>query len=695
MASSLRVSASPSNFLATSQLPPPYRACVRPIEHLKPLAISKMRLETHHRGFRTLLRVCTPPDRMTAVMAIVEDEDGTAVLLQLYHQPAESLGSASHILKPGDILLLKEPYFKRALDGSYGVRVDHPCDIVTLSATDELVPQKWRDTLPRPPKRSSHALRMEGNEAVQREKWSEANLLYSTAIEAADTDEDRRLAYLNRALTNLRLGRAEKALDDTRLGRDESSPSEKSLYREVRALYQLGRYADCLETLQVLLARYPDSTIGKTEQARVEARLGEQRRGEYSFGAMYQQARSTPPLIDAATYSAPAEIRESPGRGRGLFTTGPVKAGQLLLCEKAFAYVFAEEEQGEPLTILMNMHTKRAFMGGQARLLPQLVQKLLHDPEALRLYSDLYSGGGANRPIVEVDGCHVVDSFLVNDIMALNCFGAPRISRGLLARQGRLIESDVKESGHSTTGIWLLASRINHSCTGNCRRSFIGDMLIVRATRDLEAGTELHFGYRPFDPMESYQDVQKGLSNRRFVCDCQICAVRKITPRETVETRKRLMGTLKTILRNRSRSGLRKADDLLAKIEKSYTAIDPSSPKLCLWDPYFVLGFDLIRDAKPKQGIRMIAKGFEALGFKMTATAPDSGTEPPKLEVEEWGINIEYCSLAFMNLFMAYKAVYPPMSDVARSYAKVAYCIEVGEGETFDAEYRGFLGAEV
>ena len=38
--------------------------------------------------------------------------------------------------------------------------------------------------------------------------------------------------------------------------------------------------------------------------------------------------------------------------------------------------------------------------------------------------------------------------------------------------------------------MWLLASYINHACSYNSVRHFIGDMMIVRATRDLPQGQE-------------------------------------------------------------------------------------------------------------------------------------------------------------------------------------------------------------
>ncbi|GJC86316.1 hypothetical protein ColLi_09154 [Colletotrichum liriopes] len=67
--------------MATLQLPPPYAPCVRHSSELEDIAISDMKLKIHHRGKRTALRVLTPPDRLKAVIAIVEDEQGTALLL--------------------------------------------------------------------------------------------------------------------------------------------------------------------------------------------------------------------------------------------------------------------------------------------------------------------------------------------------------------------------------------------------------------------------------------------------------------------------------------------------------------------------------------------------------------------------------------------------------------------------------------
>ena len=172
---SYRQKSSP-NTIATSQLPPPYAPCIRPISELEQIAISDMKLETHHRGKRTTLRVITPPDRMTAVMAIVEDEQGTALLLQLYYQPDESVVPAEEIMQPGDVFILKEPFFKTATDGSYALRVDHFGDIVRLANSDDRIPSQWSRQLPTLGQ-SSKDIRVRGNEAVQEKRWAKAQRL--------------------------------------------------------------------------------------------------------------------------------------------------------------------------------------------------------------------------------------------------------------------------------------------------------------------------------------------------------------------------------------------------------------------------------------------------------------------------------------------------------------------------------------
>jgi hypothetical protein len=65
------------------------------------------------------------------------------------------------------------------------------------------------------------------------------------------------------------------------------------------------------------------------------------------------------------------QVRIVEGKGRGLFITKPTKAGDLLLCEKAFSHAHVDDAQkgNANITLLMNVETDKGFMGGQADLI--------------------------------------------------------------------------------------------------------------------------------------------------------------------------------------------------------------------------------------------------------------------------------------------------------------------------------------
>lgn len=236
---------------------------------------------------------------------------------------------------------------------------------------------------------------------------------YTLAIGAAQTAEEQQPALLNRSLTNLRLDRPAAALSDAvraeGLSRD---PSEKALFRKASALYEIRKFDECLATLYELSVSFPSAKTATPMLARVKTRLREQNTGVYDFKSMRKQARSTPPLIDVATHSAPVEIRSSPQRGRGLFTTHRVVASKLLVCEKALGYKYAGNDQMGSNMLLINIATQQIMMGGQADVLTQLVQKLYHDPELLRAFAEAYHGDYNAASAAEVDGKPVVDTYV-------------------------------------------------------------------------------------------------------------------------------------------------------------------------------------------------------------------------------------------------------------------------------------------
>ncbi|KAI5860073.1 TPR domain protein [Durotheca rogersii] len=667
------------HMISTSQVPYPYPPSVRLVDDLQPIMISQMRLEEHHRGKKVLLRVITPSDRITAVMAIAEDEEGTVMMIQLYNQPEEEDVKHEEIVKPQSVCVIKEPFLKCTTDGFYGLRVDHVSDIVWLPDDDDRVPPRWRKPI-HESNGDSTQIRTLGNSAVKAANWAGAEHWYSLAIRAATTPEQRQLAHLNRSFANLKLGRPEKALQDALKGRQDGSPSEKALFREAKALYALGQFKSCLDRLQTLITSYPGNHEARQEIERVQERIQEQETGVYRFRRMHNQAKATPPIIDCATYVGPVAVRASPGCGRGLFTTKPVKVGDLLFCEKAFAYTYAGDDDPAGLRaqrVLMNLSTKRVTMGGQAHLITQTVQKLYHNPQMAETFKSLHHGDYDAVSVSAADGAPIVDSFLVERIINLNCFGCPRSSLGNIA------EKDGAESkAHTTCGIWPLASHINHSCVHNCSRSFIGDVQIVRASRDLEADTELRFEYRSPPAHESYAETQKRFKHWGFTCDCVSCRDRKSTSTHTRNNRRSLTIDFKAIMNGpMSASKIQRAQAVLKRLESTFS-VKEGSEYLEACDKYFLMGQVLLQQHDALEGLEMIISGLEAYGFELTACPPRKDSSRPKLEVRRWGFLSNQTTFAFLRMSEIYGIHAPELSATARRYAEISHSVFVGESDS-------------
>ncbi|KAI8227020.1 hypothetical protein K4K55_008211 [Colletotrichum sp. SAR 10_96] len=615
---------------STTQVPPPYPPCVRSAASLRPLPISKMKLEEHHRGKQVVIRTMTPPDKMNAVMAIAEDEEGTAVLLQLYNQPEDV--KADELLPQSSVHIIKEPFFKVTTDGKYSLRVDHVSDILLLSANDERIPKRWRT--PKQTDGNSEETRLQGNAAVKQQDWGRAERLYSDALSSATTVAQEQAALLNRSLANLRLGRAEKALADALRARHGNEATEKGLFREAKALYGMERFSLCLEKLQQVVELNSNNQDAKTEIEKATRRIREQQTGEYKWKQMQEQARATPPLIDRATFSTPVEVRPSPGRGNGLFTAKAVKAGDLLLCEKAFAYSYAAEDDAvgrQNVKILMNLGTKRMAMGGQANLVTTIVQKLHHNPQMASRFVQLHRGDyrvAEPSPAEEPP----FDTFLVERIVSLNCFGAPRTSR-------QNMENPQKQTAaaYTTCGAWTIASHINHSCVSNCRRSFIGDMMIVRATKDIDADAELLICYQQPKPGDDYQAAQKCLENWGFTCQCRLCEDKKSTSAQTWQRRRALLRNLVRIMEAcETPAQESQAERLLEQLDQYYPERE-GALRLELWESYLAIGQKRLDRGKAVDAFELTVKGLEALGFVFVASPLKRIRGRLEFEIKEWG----------------------------------------------------------
>ncbi|OAA68565.1 Tetratricopeptide-like helical [Niveomyces insectorum RCEF 264] len=535
------------NMLRVTFIGEAYPPCMLPLVDLVPIRIHDLTLETQHRGRVLVVRTFTQPRRLTAIQCAVEDEFGDVDQLSLYNVLPTVV--AADMLPCGAIVAIKEPYYKTTANGGLSVRVDHPSDMVQLKPGDPLIPPRLAPLQEKallPP--SVLDLKERGNAAFQKGQWRLANDTYSDAIKAAAASDDNddntwRALHRNRAAARLRLGRYEQAITDALAGMvqaDTASPevakdaNTKALYRAGKASYELGAFPEAKQYFEKALeldARLKDVTA---DLGRVKKRLAEQEDGRYNFSAMAASASKRHTRLDHASFLKNTRVAESPGRGRGLFATKALEPGDVVFVEKAL-YVAHPTDMGD-VALLLNLNRNRMSMGTHALRLYGVIDKLRWNPKLANRYLDLYDGGtfGGGKEAAVVDGEVALDTFRVESIAEFNGFGCPRVKSSDADPEMRA------DDGHNgSTGIWLQASYANHACLPNAMRSFVGDMMVVRAVRHIRASEEILMGYTiPRDPLSARQKKLK--EGYGFTCACPLCQAEEKVPKPLTEKRARI-----------------------------------------------------------------------------------------------------------------------------------------------------------
>ncbi|KAK6810721.1 hypothetical protein RU639_013579 [Aspergillus parasiticus] len=631
--------------MVTSSMPPPYYPCTSPLYDLEKIMIKDLQPGTHHRGTYLLLRSVTSPDEMKAITAIVEDEGGSVVLLQLHNWCRER--QAQDILPESAVLIVKEPYLELISEMEYGIRVDHVSDVVFLGGCDERIPAGWQR-----PSLSIEDWKRKGDDFLDDSDYHMASECYTKALDCWPTDYQTESLRFSRATSFINANRFADALSDL----DCLQISESVQFHKALALYGLTRYRECCEILGPL----SDNTAAKDLYSRASNRIDEQEHGRYHFKGIYAQAAKVPYSVDCAPYIGPVAVRQSGSRGRGLFTTKAVAAGGLLLCEKAFAHVLGDSESDS-----MTMSARSDLRG-------IIAQKLYQNPAAAPAFTDLYHGSYKPLNTCHVDGKPVVDTYLVERIITLNGFGCPSSSR------------EFHLSGSSQTdqfpscGIWPNASYINHSCDSNAERSFIGDMIIIRASRDIQPNTEITFWYTTPN-VDEYDAHREKLHHWGFRCECVICEDYENTAPSVLQRRMELRKEARQHVQYQGRNmDPAMLEGMLASLADTYTRPACEVPRLAMWDIQRVLAKRHLYFKKPNEAIRAALAVLTSLGYIVQ--------EMP-LVITRWGLMMDHLVETWLILAEAYQSVDPAPKAQAEEYAKVTYKICVGEDETFGDTY--------
>lgn len=270
----------------------------------------------------------------------------------------------------------------------------------------------------------------------------------------------------------------------------------------------------------------------------------------------------------------------------------------------------------------------------------------------------------------------------------MNCFGSPVSSLAshieCCDRHHPPAKNAMDQKEYHSCGVWVQASYINHNCISNARRAFIGDMMIVRASRDMDAGTEITFWYRSPDSGNTKKSHEM-FNHWGFSCACAICLDARATNTIIHRKRQKLLEDLKQVFNSPSprRQETRQIERLLDTLNQTYTQPAKDVPRLLVWDPQLALARIYSAQNKAEKILESAIKVLTALGFVFIGADSSLHT---RFAVVQWGLLDDYLVETFLhvrNAFMAMEA--KEDAERAKEYAKTVFKIIIGEDESFDA----------
>lgn len=304
------------------------------------------------------------------------------------------------------------------------------------------------------------------------------------------------------------------------------------------------------------------------ELLRTGDRLNEQTHGIYCFSAMRESMKANSGMLDHASFVKNTRIGYAGHHGQRLFATKNLKAGEVVMVEKAFLAEFSSPDASLLRHSILNVDHKGEtgiLSGTDATRFLATVNKLMYNPQQARRYLKLWDGlkfPSKDAPLV--DGKVALNIFQIATIERLNGFGCPNADG-----------QDTNDRKSGSGGLWLHAAYLNHSCVPNAYRTFLGNMMMIRATTDISTGDELFVEYRPGqDPCAQRKEE---LAQYGFKCDCALCAADSNTPAELLADRDRLQRVAEIFAnatpwnRGGTEAGLmRQARDLQSEIKATY-----------------------------------------------------------------------------------------------------------------------------
>ncbi|KAK2014522.1 tetratricopeptide [Colletotrichum eremochloae] len=556
--------------LGVGQTYPPSTAS---LEALKPMKFTELQMDTHHRGRSLIVKRANRCPVVTLAArswtAVQDDEEKETERMEIcLHKTTDGQDT----LESARRYIIKEPYFTLTEDGEATLRIDHPSDLVVCheevvkGSSAQVEDAAKAEELARKCKDKGNAALQKKDLPLTRESYTQGlHLARREAVQKINSDLARDIAR-NRAHVNLLMDRQDEAIADAKaslIGADDQRSKEldsKAYFRAGSGAYNLGQYQQAKEYFEKAKGLAPEEKGAAIYLRKTEMRLREQATGDYDLRKLRANLSRASPRADAASFTGKTEVKSSAGRGRGLFANCDIAAGEIVMVEKAFCVVWGHES--DVLTAMTYDVRDDRIRVAPVGLTKAITQKLLRNPSQIDRVMDLYSdyqGEDKAAPTKTEEG-PVVDVFRVHDIVSRNAFGPG----GQYSEEG---------ARNASTGLWVWAAYINHSCIANARKEYVGDLMVLRALRPIKKGEEIFHSY---DESADYETRQKALMTTwGFECGCALCAAEKTDDEKLRKKRSSLANDADDFVNtthwvNAKRIAISKAQRLAREIDATY-----------------------------------------------------------------------------------------------------------------------------
>ncbi|EFJ18438.1 hypothetical protein SELMODRAFT_419787 [Selaginella moellendorffii] len=528
-----------------------------PLLGLKPLDIREAHIRSQQLGKEICYdgrvihaNICAsarvPNSRLLLCLVEADDADSAgAAFLHVFNALASTCTrqDAAQSMFPTDArLAIKEPLCYRSI-----MHVSSPASLHFLGLAKRLR------------RRPLEELRREGSRFMAKGSFLMAELYFTECIDvfaardASTYGPVEKDVFSSRAECRLKLGKFEEAVADADMALSISGDGgiavrRRSLWSKGRGLSALQEHQLALECLESVMKQgdEEEEQALASEIDRCKVFLRQSQHGDYDLSSYFLPNKASDTPFQCSDYFGPLEIKHThDGRGRGIFLTRDVQLGDLLLACNPIAAV-----------------SSAASHDADEDLVVEIVKACV---ESERRLKQIYAM--ADREAAEVTALPDLAPFKCNTGKVA---ATPRSSRGVdVARirraRDRVGYSSQGSGGSYVPGLWASVGLINHSCIPNASKMSIGDVVFVRAAKDLKAGDEVLLSYLepPLAPYAGYRE--KMIQQYNFECSCERCKLE--------QSHRHVLGDLPGYEDDRGGSGLAiKVDDdvmdVVVEIEK-------------------------------------------------------------------------------------------------------------------------------